>query len=224
MTLLAPAAVAGVGTDQTGVAGNASAAVLIAMAAALLLMLVFRSPVEKLHRIIGTSLDKRRVRRQLQRHSKQVLHDFLLPGAYGGLTRIDHALMSRGGFFCIQTKFCNGTIAGGADDPQWLNADGIQDRKFLNPLIQNQGRSKALQNALPGMPVASVVVFCGDVELLEIPAANVLHLRDLGRYLADFEFDTSPAEDRNATWAALVAAALTDKDSRKDFDAQLSFS
>jgi hypothetical protein len=35
-----------------------------------------------------------RIRRALSKRSPDVLHDFILPGAYGGLAKIDHAILT----------------------------------------------------------------------------------------------------------------------------------
>jgi len=53
---------------------------------------------------------------------------------------------------------------------------------------------------------------------------NVIHVRDLNSYIAKFVFGPCKIEDWDAVWLTVKAAALTDEDSRKDFQAQLSFS
>ena len=129
---------------MTGLNHNTPATILFAIAGALLLTLAFRSTVNHLIRMITKKIGERRIRRILSQRSKDVLDDFLLPGAYGGLTRIDHAILTSGGIICIQTKHYNGIVFGDADEPQWTNVDGVHRRKFLNPLIQNEGlRSQA---------------------------------------------------------------------------------
>ena len=97
-------------------------------------------------------------------------------------------------------------------------------RKFLNPLIQNEGRTRALQKVAPEVPVASLVVFTGDVQFTSASEKNVIHVRDLDVYIAKFVFGPCKIEDWDAVWMTVKSAALTDDDSRKDFSAQLSFS
>ncbi len=223
-TVVAAAAAADEPAVRTGVANSPIATSLLAIAVTLIVALVFRSALLKPFRSLSNNLAGQRLRVKLRRHSDRVLRDFLLPGAYGGLTRIDYAVMLPEGLVCIQTKYCDGAIVGAADEPQWSYTLGKDRRNFLNPLIQNQGRTKAVQNVVPRVPVASVVIFCGDVELVSQPATNVLRACQLDQYLAGLSFGKALPEDRDAAWDALTAAALTDKDSRKDFDAQLSFS
>lgn len=209
---------------QTGLSDMGPALFIFAIAAALLLTLVFRSTVSHLARVVTGKIGARRIHRVLSACSKDVLDDFLLPGAYGGLTRIDHAILTSGGILCIQTKHYNGIIFGDADEPQWTNVDGIHRRKFLNPLIQNEGRTRALQKVAPDVPVASLVVFTGDVQFTSATEKNVIHVRDLDVYIAKFVFGPCKIEDWDAVWMTVKSAALTDEDSRKDFSAQLSFS
>ena len=209
---------------QTGLGNMGPALFIFAIAAALLLTLVFRSTVSHLARAVTGKIGARRIHRVLSARSKDVLDDFLLPGAYGGLTRIDHAILTSGGILCIQTKHYNGIIFGDADEPQWTNVDGIHRRKFLNPLIQNEGRARALQKAAPDVPVANLVVFTGDVQFTSATEKNVIHVRDLDVYIAKFVFGPCKIEDWDAVWMTVKSAALTDEESRKDFSAQLSFS
>jgi hypothetical protein len=152
------------------------------------------------------------------------MDDFILPGAYGGLTHIDFAILTSGGILCIQAKHYNGVVFGGPEEPQWTNVDGIHRRKFLNPMIQNEGRTRALQNAAPNVPVANLVVFSGSVQFTSPLEKNVIHVRDLNSYIAKFVFGPCKIDDWDAVWLTVKAAALTDEDSRKDFQAQLSFS
>ncbi len=206
----------------TGLSNTGPALLLISVASALLLTLLFRSPVTKLLQCVTTEIGKRRVSRVLAGKSDSVLHDFILPGAFGGLTRIDHAILTSGGILCIQTKHCNGIVFGGADEPQWTNVDGVQRRKFLNPQIQNEGRAKALQSAVPGVPVANLVVFSGSIQFTSTREKNVIHVRELASYIDKFVFGPSKIDDWDAIWLTLNAALLVDEASRKDFHAQLS--
>lgn len=209
---------------ETGLSSPAPAMFIFAVAAALLLTLIFRSTVSHLARVVTGKIGARRIHRVLSARSKDVLDDFLLPGAYGGLTRIDHAILTSGGVLCIQTKHYNGIIFGDADEPQWTNVDGIHRRKFLNPLIQNEGRTRALQKVAPEVPVANLIVFTGDVQFTSAMEKNVIHVRDLDVYIAKFVFGPCKIDDWDAVWMTVRSAALTDEESRKDFGAQLSFS
>ena len=206
----------------TGLTNVGPALVVISAAAALLLTLLFKPSVTQFLRFIGEKIGKQRVTRILRAKSSSVLDDFILPGAFGGLTRIDHAILTSGGIICIQTKHYNGIIFGNSDEAQWTNVDGVKRRKFLNPQIQNEGRTKALQMAVPTVPIANLVVFTGAVQFTSPHDKNVIHIRELESYIAKFVFGPSNIKDWDAVWLTVKSAILTDEDSRKDFHAQLS--
>jgi len=208
----------------TGLNNTGIGMFIIAVAGALLATLLLRTTAAHAARSITTYVGKRRIRRILDARCTEVLENFILPGAYGGLTRIDHAVLTSGGILCIQTKHYNGVVFGAPDEPQWTNVDGVHRRKFLNPMIQNEGRRRALQKVVPSVPVASLVVFTGSVQFTSPLQSNVIHVRDLNSYIAKFVFGPCKIDDWNAVWMTVRAAALTDSESRKDFHAQLSFS
>jgi Nuclease-related domain len=205
----------------TGITNVGPAAFIFTIAGALLLTLVFRSTASHVMRIVTGRIGALRIRRALEARGPDVLHDFILPGAYGGLTKIDHAILTAGGILCIQTKHYNGIILGAAEVPQWTNVDGSLRRRFLNPLIQNEGRTRALQNVVPDVPVANVVVFTGKVDFPTLPPKNVIRIGALDSFIAKFVFGPSKVKDWDAAWLTVKSAALTDEATRKDLQAQI---
>ena len=208
---------------ETGITGVGPAMVIFTLAGALLLTLVFRSAARHVTRFVTARIGQRRIRAALEKRSPDVLHDFILPGAYGGLVKIDHAILTAGGILCIQSKHYNGIVFGAEDEAQWTNVDGVKRRRFLNPLIQNEGRSRALRQVVPDVPVANLVIFTGSVEFTSAPPRNVIHVRDLESFVARFVFGPSKVKDWDAAWLTVNAAAMTDTESRKDLQAQLTF-
>jgi len=207
----------------TGIQNTRPGFLIIAVAGALFLTLLFRGFATNIARAVTARTGRRRISRVLHQRSANVLENFILPGAYGGLTSVDHVLLTSGGILCILAKHYNGIVFGEPDEPQWTNVDGIQRRKFLNPQIQNEGRTRALKKALPGVPIASVVVFTGSVQFTSPREKNVIHVRELDSYIAKHVFGPSRIEDWDAVWLSLKSAALTDDATRKDFAAQLTF-
>ena len=207
----------------TGVTNVGPALVMLAIATGLILTLILRPTAIALVHKVKEELGDRRITRILGNRSTDVLHDFIFPGAYGGLTRIDHAILTSAGIICIQTKHCDGVVFGEPDDPQWTNVDGVHRRRFLNPQIQNEGRARALRKVVPNLPVANLVVFTGKVEFTADRRKNVIHLSELDSFITKFELGPSKVDDWNSIWLTVKSSALTDEESRKDFDAQLSF-
>ena len=115
----------------TGITNVGPAAFFFTIAAALLLTLIFRTTASHVVGLVTSWIGAIRIRRALSQRSPDVLHDFILPGAYGGLTKIDHAMLTAGGILCIQTKHYNGIVFGGEDEAQWSNVDGTVKRRFL---------------------------------------------------------------------------------------------
>ena len=222
LPLIALPALAAAPGQSTGLGDVGPAAFFFTVAAALLLTLIFRSTASHVVRLASSWLGGIRIRKVLDRRSPDVLHDFILPGAYGGLTKIDHAILTAGGILCIQTKHYNGIVFGGEEEAQWTNVDGTSKRRFLNPLIQNAGRTRALQNVVPDVPVANLVVFTGKVEFSSPPPAKVLTVSQLDSYIAKFVFGPSRVKDWDAAWLTVRSAALTDEASRKDLRAQIA--
>jgi len=221
--LIALPALAAEGEFQTGITSVGPAKFLFTLAAALLLTLIFRSTANHLARFATAKIGQLRIRSALKKRSPDVLHDFIVPGAYGGLAKIDHAILTAGGILCIQSKHYNGVVFGGEDEPQWTNVDGVKRQRFLNPLIQNEGRSRALRKVVPDVPVANLVIFTGSIEFTSPPPKNVIHVDQLESYVSKFVFGPSKIDDWQAVWLTVNAAAMTDDDTRKDFQAQLGF-
>lgn len=197
---------------------------LFTLATALILTLVFRKAASHFANFLTRRIGQARIKSALQKRSPDVLHDFILPGAYGGLAQLDHAILTAGGILCIQTKHMSGVVFGGEDEPQWTHVDGVSRRRFLNPLIQNEGRARALRQVLPDVPVANLVIFSGNVDFTTPPPKNVIRVDELESYVAKYVFGPSKIKDWDAVWMTVKAAALTDAASRKDFQAQLGFS
>ena len=208
---------------ETGITSTGPAILIFATAGALLLTLVLRSAIRYVTRVVGTRVGRWRIQTTLNRFSADVLQEFIVPGAYGGLARIEYALPTSGGVLCLQSKHCSGAVFGEAEDAQWTNVDGGSRQRFLNPLIQGEGRRRALQNIVPDAPVANLVVFTGAVEFMSTLPDNVIHIRELAATIERLEFAPGTVEDWDALWLTLRAAAKTDADSRKDYAAQLSF-
>lgn len=215
---------AGSPEGHTGLSNFGIAMVIITAACLLLFALLLRGSASKARRFISERSGKRRLRHALRKRSHDILEDFLLPGAYGGLTRVDYAVLTSGGILCIRARHLNGIVFGGEDEPQWKNVDGVRQQKFLNPLIQNAGRTRALQNVVHDVPVANLVVFTGSVQLNVPKVRNAIHVRDLDSWIAKFVFGPCRIKDWDAVWLTVQSAAITDESSRKDFQAQLSFS
>lgn len=105
-------------------------------------------------------------------------HDVTLPTT-DGTTQIDHVFASVFGIFVVETKNMSGWIFGNEQDRDWTQViPGGRKFKFQNPLRQNYGHVRSLEDALAGIglprdAVKSVVVFVGNAELKREMPGNV---------------------------------------------------
>lgn len=224
LPLLALPAVAAISNPDTGITSVGPAIFIFAVASALLLTLLLRSSSGYLSRTLGRKIAHARIRRALRARSKDVLHDIILPGAYGGLAKIDHAVMTAGGILCIRAMSMHGIVFAAEDDAQWINVTGVTRRRFLNPMIQNEGRSRAIRNVVPGVPVANLVIFPNSAQFSSPPPKNVIHIDELESFVAKYVFGPSKVEDWDAVWLGLKSAVISGQDAEKDFAAQIGFS
>jgi hypothetical protein len=82
-----------------------------------------------------------------------------------GTTQIDHVLVSRFGIFVIETKNYRGWIFASPGDRYWTQVFYQAKFRFQNPLRQNHGHVRAIQELLDFLPadvIHPVVVFTGD--------------------------------------------------------------
>ncbi len=222
--LIALPAAAADSSMATGVAVTGNSLTFVALALALFTALLLRRSAGRVGAGLARRVGETRLKRALAKRGTRVLSDFIVPGAYGGLAHVDHAVLTTGGILCIRTLHFDGVVFGAEDDAQWTHVDGITRRRFLNPTIQNEGRRRALANVVPEAPVDGLVVFTGKVEFTNPPPKGVIHVSGLNGFLARHVFGPSRVDDWDAVWMSIQAAALTDADTRRDFNAQLGFS
>lgn len=199
---------------------------LIALAAGIILTLIGRPLIGPVSRKLETCVRRKRVLDALRRAGSATLNEFILPGPSGGLVPVDHAALVPGGVVCVLVKHYNGMVFASGEATQWTCVDGGRRHRFMNPVMQNDNRIQAMRNAVPELPVKGLVVFTGPVEFPDERPPGVIPLSELQEALDALEFDAEavdPVEDWEATWLRLRAAALTDDESRKDLDAQVSF-
>ena len=109
-----------------------------------------------------------------------------------GTTQIDHVLVSVFGVFVVETKNMAGWIFGGERDRQWTQVfPGGRRYTFQNPLRQNYGHVRAMEDTLAGIAlprgvVRSVIVFVGNAELKREMPENVMVGFDGARYIRSF--------------------------------------
>lgn len=98
-----------------------------------------------------------------------------------GTTEIDHLIVSRYGIFVVELKDRSGWIFGDAFEPRWTAVHFGRKFRFQNPLHQNFGHLKALEEFLgvDARLLRGIVVFRGSFEFkTPIPAGVLCHRYD----------------------------------------------
>ena len=228
LTLLAQApltaAVAASDPVPTGIIGIGPSVFIFVVAAAVLITLVGSAAARPYLRRLGERLARHRIARELARRSKHVMSNALLPGAYGGIVKVDHVALTPAALLCIRSVHAHGMLAGGEKEPQWTIVEGSVRRRFLNPLIQNEGRARAIRKALPDIPVAALVVITGKVRCSSSLPSNVITFGQLDDYLKSQVLGPGHVKDSIGVWRRFESVVMTDAATRKDFAAQVSFS
>lgn len=228
LTLLAQAplsaAIAAGDPVPTGIMRIGPSVFIFVIAAAVLITLVGSAAARPYTRRLGERLARLRIARELARRSKHVMSDALLPGAYGGIIKVDHVVLTPAALLCIRSVHAHGMLAGGESEPQWTVVEGSVRRRFLNPLIQNEGRARALRKALPDIPVESLVVITGKLRWSSPLPSNVMLFGQLDDYLQKQVLGPARVKDSTVVWQRFESVVLTDAATRKDFAAQVSFS
>src|SRR5437899_3737295 len=102
-----------------------------------------------------------------------------------GTTEIDHLIVSRFGIFVIELKDRSGWIFGNDADAHWTAVHFKQKFRFQNPLRQNYGHLKALEEFLGVGPqkLHGLVVFRGAFEF-KTPIPDGVRCQDYGLWVA----------------------------------------
>ena len=170
-----------------------------------LLWSAFKAPVKG---IVGEKLVQAGAALTLPSSEYRKYHNVTLPIA-GRTTQIDHVFVSAFGVFVVETKNMAGWIYGSERDREWTQVfPGGRKYKFQNPLRQNYGHIRALEEALAGtgLPrgiVRSVVVFVGNAKLKRKMPENVTVGLGGSRYIRSFR-NRALSEAQVATICELI--------------------
>lgn len=119
--------------------------------------------------------------KKLEGEKFKVINNIMLD--IGGKTsQIDHLIVSNYGVFVIETKNYSGWIIGNDYDDYWTQVIYKRKEKLYNPIRQNYGHIKALQNVLPEytyLNYYSIVAFTKQADLKVQTSADVVYVKDI---------------------------------------------
>lgn len=168
-------------------------------------------------RLLGAA-GEAKVARLLRRTCRDVRNDIYLPSGHGRWTQIDHVALTVQGILVVETKNYSGVVRGHWDRPRWQQRIGAQWHSFQNPMAQNAGHMRAVQQAIgrqaANVPVIGHVVFTGSARLRIGRIDGVSSLRGLRKRCRALNRGTIDPALQDA-WATLLGKTRRDKETRR---------
>lgn len=126
----------------------------------------------------------------------KLLNDIMIKGS-NGTSQIDHILIGKKGVFVIETKDYSGNIYGDEYSREWTQVINLKKIKFYNPIRQNYGHIKSLENILKRNDIfISLIVFTNRSKLKKIKAdTSVIQLKKLKRYIRKYKSYTKLSKE-----------------------------
>ena len=119
--------------------------------------------------------------KKLPSNKYSIINNVMLYDGNGKSHQIDHIVFSKFGIFVIETKNFEGLIKGNTYDKQWVQILGKTKNSFYNPIHQNYGHIKVLEEKLNTKEnkFISIVCFSNKAKLNITGNGNVINTRDL---------------------------------------------
>lgn len=121
---------------------------------------------------------------RLDENNYKIYHDLYVPTEGNKTTQVDHVVVSPFGIFVIETKAYNGWIFGNEKSKYWTQVIYKRKEKLFNPIWQNAGHIKALENYLgiDKQLFTSIIAFSNQSTFKfkeEFKRASVIHFNSL---------------------------------------------
>lgn len=157
------------------------------------------------------------VKRELKKLSDEylVINDIMIKTKDGITHQIDHVVISKYGIFVIETKQYNGYIKGNDYDKRWLIKNGKKKIYVNNPLHQNYGHVKSLEEILnlPEEKFISLVCIPSRATL-SVKSNNVTRIYDLLDKITSYKEEV--IGNPNELYEIINNLNITDKNERKN--------
>lgn len=108
-----------------------------------------------------------------------------------GTSQIDHILIGKKGIFVIETKDYSGSIYGEQYSKYWIQMINRNKNQFYNPIRQNYGHIKALEEYIGRKGIfISVIVFTNKSNLKKVKTETpVIQLKKLKKFIRKYPSD-----------------------------------
>lgn len=132
--------------------------------------------------------------------------------------QIDHVIVSNYGIFVLETKNYKGWIFGDENSRNWTQVIYKNKNKFYNPILQNKGHVKALQQVLsdyPDLLYIPIVVFSSKCTLKVKTESVVVYSFRILKTIKSWTNKMISDQEKNNIYAKLNKLNLVDKTARK---------
>ncbi|NCU18691.1 NERD domain-containing protein [Pallidibacillus pasinlerensis] len=120
-------------------------------------------------------------------------HDLYIPKKDGTYSQIDHVIVSEYGIFVLETKSYSGWIFGDAKQKYWTQVIYQKKSKFLNPIWQNKGHIKYLNEWLGdgynNLTTHSIILFSSQANFktdIKTDEAQIIYIKNLRKTLEQY--------------------------------------
>lgn len=149
-----------------------------------------------------------------------IINDVLIPTNNGTTAQIDHIVVSIYGIFVIETKNYNGWIFGSENSKNWTQVIYKTKNHFYNPIMQNKGHIKALQDLLTdfsNIKYISIVVFTikADLKKLDV-TSHVVYSLGLLNTIKMYTEEIILHSDLDRIYQIILSANNDDKVARRE--------
>lgn len=106
-------------------------------------------------------------------------------------SQIDHILIGKKGIFVIETKDYSGVILGGDYDANWTQSLMGHNNYFYNPIRQNYGHVKALEEILEIDEIfIPLIVFTNKSNIKKLNTkSNIIQVKKLKKFIKRYKSD-----------------------------------
>lgn len=153
---------------------------------------------------------------QLPDNKYKVINDVLL-STDRGTTQIDHVVCSIYGIFVIETKNYKGWITGSERGEYWTQTIYKNKNRFRNPIHQNYGHKKALEQLLGDKHFIMIVAFSEDADIkVKTVKEHVIYMNEINKCIRECSTQVLYTIDEvNAMVSLIEQHRLREKEDKK---------
>lgn len=153
----------------------------------------------------------------LDNENYKVINDVMLKTSKG-TSQIDHIVVSVYGIFVIETKNYKGWITGTEYAEQWTKNMYGQKYKFRNPILQNYGHVKALQQLLELKEddFIPIVVFSVDADIKIKSSKHIVYTVQLNKVIRKYKDIKFSLEEVRLFADKIANANISSYDTRRE--------